>query len=229
MAYEILRNGSPFIAEQDYCRNSIQLLFQKLGLNPDQAPHSVAEKTHVATLTFMPVEEIKPALGAFERVSAHYTRAVYENKILYLYEAQALSMEEIREQRHAELDAVHERYETGYLTYQSCLIKFDLKARVNAAGLVKGFEEGTISATDWHAKQRVEGADAEDEEAPLVKVLLPITTLEQARLLLSAMITAINRGYEAKKQIRTALETADEQTLRSYVVSRSFQTQLDAL
>ena len=215
----------------DYDRDHVRAFLKRLGLNPDQAPYALERKTQIASLTLMPVVEVKPTLDAFERLSSQPTRVIEPERIVYTYSAVAKSVETIRSERLDELEHVHDRYEAGFVMHRDCLLVFDLKARVNAAGLVKGFEEGTITQTDWRAKQ----ADGEwDEDSSvdasvLKKVRIPIDSIDEARDVQSAIIGAVDRGFKTKKHVESAIEAADEATLRDFSVSTEFNDYLTTL
>jgi hypothetical protein len=229
MLYEVLRNERIVQRAMPYDVEKTRYILRRFGLNPDLAPLDLHHKVSIATVHLMPVQENRPYIDRFHRYGSNPTREVTDDAVIYTYTKEPKGLSTIKADLIETLDRKHTAYESGYFRYENHLIRMDLQARINIQGVVEGFQSGILTSTQWRCK-RIDNMESPDIEQALSGIdtrsleptQWPLTSLEAAQMLRTAIIQSVNRGFYAKNQIEQEIKALDETSVREYSVEVRF-------
>ena len=231
MKYEVLRNDRVIRRATDYDPTQAKQLLDRYGLGCSSIPLTMTKRFSVASIHFMPVEEVKPRVDRLHRLSTHPERVVTEEAVVYTYSVVEKTPQTLKREAIQRLDELHAQYEQSFTPFEECLIKFDLQARINVAGLVKGFQSGVLTQTQWRAKKLLQEDRAFEpnvfDPSILESVKLPITSVQEAEQLQAAIVRATDLGFSIKSTLEEHIETLNDDAIKTYRVERAFQEALN--
>lgn len=217
MKCEIMRGERVIAAQAEFSAEAVRAIVRKQGADASQVPDRLMRRVDIGTIRLYPVREVAPVLARFE-VLADAVRTVEADAVVYTYGKRTQSLAEAKALVKRQIASAHDRYESGRVEYQGIWIKFDLEARINAAGLADSLASGEIAQSEWRGRLR-------DERRPRYTdvATLPIASAEAARALKDAIVAAVNNGFTAKAALEQAVnDAADLETLLAIDISGPF-------
>jgi hypothetical protein len=226
MKCEIIRNGNTIVSEMDFNVNRVRDIVARQGGDYRLVPNALTAAIHIGSIQILPVKYDMPVTTQAQRCGKP-VRTVSDSLVTYSYPVEEKTEDELRNELLTQVSRIHESYDSGRMEYQGVSIAVDLEARVNAEGVLKRFERGLMSATQWNGQAVTSTDENGNEVTGPSKVAIGSTADMQA--LYDAVFAHLEAGFIAKEMLKAELESADAVTLATVDVNARWNEIVETL
>lgn len=219
MQVAIIRNDSIIAGPIRYSAERVRDIVMRQGANPALVPNGLTSALNLGRIKVLPVREDRPDLN--ERTEHYGTPAdtIGATSVTRAYPVEAREPDEIRESLQRELAEYHERQDAGSFEYQGVMIANDLEARINADGILKAFENGTLTERKWRGEPITD--EETGEEGPS---RITVSSTAEMQSIYDAIFARLNGCFAAREAVEDMLEAATDEDLATFDVQAEFDS-----
>lgn len=227
--YEVTRHGKRLWGPAAYDAAAVRRIAMREGIDVNIIPNKISGYTELPGgfriyPTLVMAEKIKNRLQAFDPEAE---RIIKDQQVVYVKKMVSLEIEKGAALALRELADFHDADFNGYMEYQGVDVTFDIGAQSGVRGYIDYFSDPAANRTlNWRGKPRVT-VDEEGNETTGPSVV-PISSLEEARALYSAMTVRLNASFEARTKVELFItdlvENADRAGLIALDIPLKFNT-----